>query len=1147
MNSSTSSLHRRRLGEITEDAEEGVVGGGERPKSGLRHSILSEAESPSKDGKNKLVSMPKESLHLPKDNPISTPRSTSQIAQVLPIPTFDKSLPATPTETPRLIIDSETAGAEGKVVIEELDQLKPADPRRSFESRPSTHSTRPSASELDRANQYTGYTPLKPKVKRGPRPSVQRPRTAGSRGETRPVANLPNSVRVSNRPPSSASRPPSSSSYRPISQQSNRSTHSAFIARHDLTPLPPLPQPSVHISALYQSPNLYLINRPASPALSAATSFTPSITQSKPPSITPEKQRLMRALQLRKKQQMAKANQIGSPSPPVRSLETVQRPDDVSRDTKPSTGRTIEESNKADESRSAHTEILKSQSDASSKEIVVSISGADTAQKSASQSQARLDRIDPPQTDSSLNSRDAEVISSLGGSESPTSNVTEPSVKSKFIAQSRSPLLPPIADHSMPLMGVPSSEIAHDAESSQNSSFVVDRAKITEETDGRVETGGAAAEPLNPQSKSVTPIIANEEPPTQQKPTPPTTADEEPHISSLEPTPPVEGFRPQYTDDAKNIDPQSTHPQMCSRGMLELREGGLSPDASDISDDESLYDELQTAIFEEAKPVMVARSPFSAVFNTGGADRQRERNRSTSTPSHKTNESSQSTPEKAKGSAGRICISTLPQSPPTGELAQSLLTKKTNVSSGISKRIKALELFSGRSDATSPSSPPAPPSPPLTAGLVKKRMSSHSPNEALARDVSTTTPPAKRLQYPSPDPTPTPAPAAAQHSSSWLQKSESNAEVHAPMKKGNSISVTARIIRDPAEHKPIEPSDPSKPAAMNLQRSPLVVEHEKANPVVEFLASKMVESAPTQFAPSELESTLMENPRSERRRFSLSSSHSNPGKMAQSDSFTKRLSMTIRHGRTESGNLPRSASDSSSVAEEKVVKDSRKTRLMKRMSVLTAGPRRSIASAFGSNTLRQEEPASLVSQPPKSIAEHSGEVSPELSSIADSHAHVVDIGDVNIQFPDTLLWKRRFMRIDDQGYLILTPPTMETNKRGVSRRFHLGDFKRPTLPPIEREELPWSIVLDFDDGSCLQCACESRYAQGQVLRSRSSHKFRYLNDVDFFSSAHRCTCCISLVVHAAMSRMEIHRSSLVNLELLAQDFLSFYDIFTKSN
>lgn len=192
--------------------------------------------------------------------------------------------------------------------------------------------------------------------------------------------------------------------------------------------------------------------------------------------------------------------------------------------------------------------------------------------------------------------------------------------------------------------------------------------------------------------------------------------------------------------------------------------------------------------------------------------------------------------------------------------------------------------------------------------------------------------------------------------------------------------------------------------------------------------------------------------------------------------------MTMRHTRTESSVLPRSASDSSSIAEEVVGKGSRKARLMRRMSILTKGPRRTIASALGSATSKQEDPGTMTWQPPDLIVGHSGERSPQRLPMAESYAHVVDIGDVNIQFPDTLLWKRRFMRIDDQGFLILTPPTMEANKRGISRRFHLSEIKKPCLPALEREELPWSILLDFEDGGCLQCACESRYAQGQVLR-----------------------------------------------------------------
>jgi len=190
-----------------------------------------------------------------------------------------------------------------------------------------------------------------------------------------------------------------------------------------------------------------------------------------------------------------------------------------------------------------------------------------------------------------------------------------------------------------------------------------------------------------------------------------------------------------------------------------------------------------------------------------------------------------------------------------------------------------------------------------------------------------------------------------------------------------------------------------------------------------------------------------------------------------SDSMASRLSQASSNKRGNSSNMPRSPSDNSSIAEEKP-KESRTSRLMKRMSNLAGGSRRNMMSPSGRELSAPDPIAEL------------GESQTEMTSESDSQSHVVDIGDVNVQFPDTLLWKRRFMRIDDQGYLVLTPPTRETmeRNRGVSRRFHLSEFRKPTLPDPEREELPWSILIDFEDGTCLQCACESRYAQTQVLR-----------------------------------------------------------------
>jgi hypothetical protein len=100
----------------------------------------------------------------------------------------------------------------------------------------------------------------------------------------------------------------------------------------------------------------------------------------------------------------------------------------------------------------------------------------------------------------------------------------------------------------------------------------------------------------------------------------------------------------------------------------------------------------------------------------------------------------------------------------------------------------------------------------------------------------------------------------------------------------------------------------------------------------------------------------------------------------------------------------------------------------------------------------------------------------------------IDIGEVNVQFPDTLLWKRRFMRIDENGYVVLTPGTNDASARNMTKRYHLTEFRTPCLPDEDMQELPNSILLDFLDGSTLQCACESRQGQSSTLQSKSSSR-----------------------------------------------------------
>lgn len=94
------------------------------------------------------------------------------------------------------------------------------------------------------------------------------------------------------------------------------------------------------------------------------------------------------------------------------------------------------------------------------------------------------------------------------------------------------------------------------------------------------------------------------------------------------------------------------------------------------------------------------------------------------------------------------------------------------------------------------------------------------------------------------------------------------------------------------------------------------------------------------------------------------------------------------------------------------------------------------------------------------------------------------MGDVNVQFPDTLLWKRRTMCLDNQGFLILSAVQGVTSAKqmaGAMKRYHMSQFRQPYLPDMDVQELPNSIVLDFMDGSGIQLACEDRAGQLNTL------------------------------------------------------------------
>ncbi|KAL2142632.1 hypothetical protein VTI28DRAFT_896 [Corynascus sepedonium] len=172
---------------------------------------------------------------------------------------------------------------------------------------------------------------------------------------------------------------------------------------------------------------------------------------------------------------------------------------------------------------------------------------------------------------------------------------------------------------------------------------------------------------------------------------------------------------------------------------------------------------------------------------------------------------------------------------------------------------------------------------------------------------------------------------------------------------------------------------------------------------------------------------------------------------------------------------------SSSASPASPNKTSRASRFMRRLSNTLATGRKNGAPSI-SPTVTEENAAEVEAASRGNTA----------AGAATQPSIVAFMGDVNVQFPDNLLWKRRSICLDSQGFLILSagqgtammpPPVSGKDRYGaLVKRYHMSDFKPPFAPDVELQELPNSVVLDLVDGSGLQIACEDRAGQMSILR-----------------------------------------------------------------
>ena len=911
---SSSSLRGRGLAEIPEDTDEAQALATRRPYS-------TTGQEKSEDTEDTLVAAVL-------GDEIQNWRSDKRTANRQELPqsftqrNLDKSLPAIPT------------GAVDEKDTNNID-VDPGDHdlRLGVDRRPSSQSVRPNVQDLHSAHSN------KPKAKVGPRPSLDssdRSRTSGSFSRLngpRPVSTLPASVRIPVRKKSPA---------RSRSQQSE--SRVSNIESPGILPLD-------HFTALPTgTPEM---------STSIPSDIIPTSTKVEQPkslTMTPEKRRLMKALQLRQKQMSARAP-AADPQPQL-SQSTLAL-GNTSASTKPEIdGTTLDSSdnisNTTREPDIVHfgTKDFDQEPHLNSESSPLSI--PEPSDGPSTQASSITDDEEDPLPEShgrmpetiALSSEN-ETLSNGGPIETIESSKRSYGDKDMINPlQVRQPPTPRSIRDSVHVVcphEVPLPPISEDEELSLRPQQETDKeSNITHAiTHSGIECLGLSSA-SNSQSRIDT-----------------------------------EDFNMSRPSTADTVEHRRAELRARRRGWVDPIRTLSSPEDSDdnfLSDD-SFLEELKSATVQEAKPISVSKSPITPVFPRPPSEKRSSEvekpTRVVSSPLH--------------GSIGQdqgYLFASLPSHTATRSFSTSTspihrfqqasvpLSKKASVSSGISQRIKALELLSSRETSPVPQSPPSATPAGASPAFSKLRESSlqtHSARPDLSKSIG------HKGRRPAPYPSSSPSPEA-----SPPNQRVSSIYTHVGTKPGRSqpesISVTATIIRDAQNQNPAVPLNPSEPQAMNLHHSPLMVEHQatgNAPPKSLQIPPNMHNSNNQQD-----ESTLSQDPKPE------------PFPTGRRGSSNSKISDSSR--KEGDADFPRSTSETSSngfsgpdVPKEER-KESRKSRLLKRMSSISSASRRSLVHALSPSV--KEQP----------IIEHH-EVIPEALPA------VVNLGDVNIQFPYTLV------------------------------------------------------------------------------------------------------------------------------------------------
>ncbi|KAF4553797.1 Hypothetical protein D9617_6g095300 [Elsinoe fawcettii] len=985
---------------------------------------------------------------------------------------------------------------------------------------------------------------FRPKVKLGPRPvQIQDRKKAGQMPSMarRSTATLPARVQIRRQTTDTSTSADVSAPVanamddamqeRPTSSSSSKSKQQPALAASMDAPeeamptLPPIP------------------SRPQS----AASFRSGKGLRSKTP-LTPEKQRLLKAVEMRKRQlrsqQASNANSPASsivaapagvdPAPSVvEEPEHVETPSKLTRDAMASiSAQSARKSDSGVEMSGEAVEPVKTDQDVGlAKEQVteedlpqieaeppVPDEGDKKASPDAAEEAPVPQESDSPGVDPILGAdSDSPGVDPVLGAESPLPDEAVPS----------SPILPPTEDtpqDHQEAMGHHQGLGLSNLDESQTEEDTAAAEEVSQADDAQASSARAGSDDTTPPADRHQPsTFFTEADSTREVSLAPTdelnkTALYEDSVSTKEATQDPEAFfdtaseksnRNTWLSDASELQDRPDSPDSIQNGhnaQRRKRRGIIAPLAIPAeqtpgprtgSVDESDTEYFTTATVHEATSMAVLRSPATPVvakktsaFSMGSSPTPRAK-----TPPQKkiTLERVKTSPQIPTISARDLDISDVKPTARRVKTATSspvengspveakdlvASSRKNQLGSGISQRIAKLEQKS-REGSPLPS-PKALPTPPLSnGGLFNKNLFSGRPSSTASANPEMLKGRLRSIGLLSGNKEPV-KPVATSH--------ETNAyyTVHTdPNTRRQSVSVTAKIVR---------------PNTRTYNEAPAVLE----TPSITFDSDSDYHSFEPPPIPAPREHSIASNASrksadsSKLKRFSFHRAKSHESRL---DS----LSGSIAPPRPPSP-LKQDVTPSSS-------KRDRTSRFLKRMSGLSAISRKHRSDIPPPSSIPESPRTPMPKSPALStdkplppepaFALHGFEpsLSPGMMDDPASPLPGIRIGDVNVQFPHSGLWKRRFLEIDAQGNLIVSlndkssystrhgnVPMSLYNTGGVSparsggKAWHLREIARIFVPHLDDMELAYSVVLELDgeEGEVV-LACEDGRGQREVL------------------------------------------------------------------